>query len=300
MKKRILVNLFLILSFLLLFCCPVRGDTDNTFVGGDPDSVAQELESVTDDIISKSDISPYSMLTEDEIEYSHTKRLYIVSTSDLFKEKSITADTLKEIIENSEYVYFMKLYREKETFDLIISKGREPDPELVEQGLFSDEELAYFENQVGKWKVSGYGVSDYPLDPSRDWYGLMESYLKQKGIHDAEIYFIDRINDESSHYAVVFTGEKAENGEDEIIFVGLDMLDYDRSGNLIYQWFQESSPDFTKAEYTFEELWEKNEKMKRETALEGRTIIPGIIVVIVGVILIAGALFLLIRKRRPS
>ena len=284
--KKIIIGLLCIVAISLLASNLVFA-SDNTFVG--TDTMSEDLDTCIDDIIDASSISDIGRLTEDEIEYSHTQKIFEVSPSDLFKEKSINSNSLKAIIENSEYFYEMRIYRRFETFYFTIEKGHEPDPELIKQGLFPDEEIARMKENVGKWQVGGHGVSSYPLDPAGDYLGLMESYLQQKDIHNAEVYFIGPVVDpESTNYAVVLTGKTIESGEDEMIFVGLDMLGYDGEGNLVYDWYDKQNPDYTEAEYTYKELRKMYKEKNQNPAVY--------IAIAAGVISIAGVITI-VRKR---
>ena len=259
-KKKRIYYLVSILCFILVSSVTHQivfaSDNDNTYAG--MDTMEDDLNTCIDDIIKHSDdFGSVQKLKEEEIDFSRTRRQYDVDPSILFKERKATADSLKEIIENSEYAYFVLIYRGTETFNFIIEKGTEPDPEKVKQGLFTEEALAYFEKYLGKWHVTGSGDPYFYLEPKNDCFGLMEKYLELKDIHNAEIYFIGRVNNECAYYAVVFTGQKTESGEDEIIFVGVEQLEYDDQGNLVYNWYSSGIRDYTEAEYTYAEMRKK-------------------------------------------
>ena len=259
MKQRLLIC-FICILMLIIPCTTIYASDDNTYAG--MDTIADDLDPIWDDVIAAGYYAPgNNPLTKDDIDYSRTRKQYDVSASDLFKEERISAESLKEIITNSEYTYFMLLYREHDTLDFIIEKGREPDPELIEKGILTEEEIEYLRKNAGKWKIGGNGVSAYPRNPALDCFGIMDAYLELKGIHNAEIYFIGRINDDASYYDVIFTGRKMDNGEDEILFVAPEQLEYDDEGNLVYSWYDSGIKDFTEAEYTYEEL----QKIHKET-----------------------------------
>ena len=126
-----------------------------------------------------------------------------------------------------------------------------------------------------------------------------------KDIHNAEIYFIGRINDQAAYYAVIFTGRKMENGEDEIFFVAPEQLEYDDEGNLVYSWYDSGIKDFTEAEYTYAEL----RKIHKETYYipgtgGGGIRIPTVLKigfpVLIGVIIIWCIIKAILRKRRKA
>lgn len=254
-KQKWIYCLFSIICFIIVSSVAPQivfaSDNDNTYAG--MDTMEDDLNTCLDDFIKKGEgFGSIHDLSLDEIDFSRTRKLYIVDPSILFRNKKPTADLLKEIIENSEYVYEVLIYRGYETFDYTVSKGKEPDPNKE----YSDESLAYLEKYAGKWHVTGYALPYYQ-NPKNDCLGRLEKYLELKGIHNAEIYFIDRVNDECSYYAVIFTGQKTETGEDEIIFVGVEQLEYDDNDNLVYSWYNSGIRDYTKAEYTYAEMRKK-------------------------------------------
>lgn len=287
MKKRI--PIFLLIIILLIIPCATiyaSDDNDNTFAG--MDTIQEELAPYLDDIIADSDYCSYPKITEEEIDYTRIRKLYIVSSNDLFRRK-ISAESLKELILNSEYVYDIRVYRENYTLSLSLCKGEEPEPEEE----YSEELLQYLQEHAGKWYVYGIGASDYPLDPALDCFGIMEAYLKRKNIHNAEIYFIDRLNRDASYYAVVFTGQKTKKGEDEILFVAPEQLEYDEEGNLVYSWYNSGIREYTWAEYTYAEL----RAIRLTGGADTKTLWINI-AFIVGVLVITAVVTTLIRRRK--
>ena len=272
MIKRFVITIPLFIV-LLLSGNIVRADSDNIFVGTDTvDEVYEDL-----DIIMEESSAPYQdgELTPDELNFERTQKIFIDTLPYFFKEKKVTADSLKELINNSDYVYYMPIYREHETVFLTIARGSEITEEnyqLFEQVSITDEELARLERDVGRWCVTEIGV-DKPRNPSTDYIGLMESYLAYKDIHNAEVYFVSTINPKSPITAVVFTGKMTESGEDEIIFVAVDSLQYNGFGNLIsvepYLYEDDGDYEIEDAEYTYEELRELSKEFDLGPGLSG-------------------------------
>ena len=133
------------------------------------------------DIIMEESSAPYKdgELTLDELNFERTQKIFIDTLPYFFNEKEVTADSLKELINNFDYVYYMPIYREHETVFLTIAKGSEvteEDYQLFEQVSVPEEEIAKLERDVGRWCVTEIGV-DNPRDPSTDYIGLMESYI---------------------------------------------------------------------------------------------------------------------------
>lgn len=174
MKKIIILFSGIIIS--LLFCSTAFA-SDNFFVGTDTvDEVYEDL-----DIIMEESSAPYKdgELTLDELNFERTQKIFIDTLPYFFNEKEVTADSLKELINNFDYVYYMPIYREHETVFLTIAKGSEvteEDYQLFEQVSVPEEEIAKLERDVGRWCVTEIGV-DNPRDPSTDYIGLMESYI---------------------------------------------------------------------------------------------------------------------------
>lgn len=307
MKKKTLFCVYLAITISLLVSSNAFA-SDNTFVGTDTvDEVYVDL-----DIIMEESSAPYEdgALTLDELNFERTQKIFIDTLPYFFKEENVTADSLKELINNADYVYYMPIYREHETVFLSIAKGSEiteEDYQLFEQVSAPEEEIAKLERDVGRWCVTEIGIDEKTKDPSTDYIGLMESYLDYKDIHNAEVYFVSTINPKSPITAVVFTGKKTGPGEDEIIFVAVDSLQYDGFGNLIsvepYEYEDDGDYEIEDAEYTYEELRELSKQINLDPELTGggggisKRINYGVYIAIVaGVIIIAGVI-ILIRKR---
>ena len=162
--------------------------------------------------------------------------------------------------------------------------------------------------RVGRWFVSQVRIPDDPQNPSFDYMGLMESYLEYKNIHNSEVYFISRINPKSMITAAVITGKQNEQGEEEIIFVAVDTLQYDESGNLIsvepYKVYDDGDFEIEDAEYTYEELRELSKEFDLNPGMAGgggggraKRVNYGVYIAIaVGVIVLVGIIVVLVKK----
>jgi len=282
--------LLLMISISAACASVVLGDSDNTFVGMDMASELDDLDYIAQDA-NKTTFED-GEITADELDFSRIQKIYVDTLPYFFKDQTIDADSLKELINNANYVYYMPLYREHQTFFLTIAIGRELSPEG--EALLTEEGKAHIRERAGRWIVSETAFSDVPLDPATDYMGLMESYLELKDIHNAEIYFVSRINPESRINAVCFTGKKTDSGDDEIIFVAVDKLKYDESGVL----------DYSDAEYTYDELRKMNEEENMDPEYSGggggtgkRDISWIYIPIAIVVIVIAGTVFTSVRNR---
>ena len=301
MKK---ISFFLMYIIFSLLASNVVVASDNTFIGTE---TVEELYEDLDIIIEESHASYQDgEISLEELNFSRTHKIFIDTLPYIFNEKTVTADTLKELLNNSDYVYYMPIYREHETVFLTIAKGleiTESDYELFEKVSASEEEIARLERDVGRWNVTERGVTDEPRDPSMDYIGLMESYLDYKNIHNAEIYYVGMIHPRSLVTAVVFTGKKTESGEDEILFVAVDALKYDGSGNLIsvdpYIYEDDGDFEIEDAEYTYEELRELSKEFDLDPGTAGggglvkkrnygvyAALIAGVVVIAIGITLI--------------
>lgn len=284
MKKGIICIMCMFIS--LLFVNNIWGDQDNIFVGMD---TVDELDDLGF-IAQEANITEFEdgEITVEDLDFSRINKIFVDTLPYFFNEQEIRADSLKALINGSDYVYYMPIYREHETIFLTIAKGQElsPDADLSEEGI------AYIQERAGRWCVSEVGRADEVMDPAADYMGLMESYLDLRDIHDAEIYFVSRINPESVINAVCFTGDKTETGDDELIFVAVDKLKYDESGNLVVD----------DAEYTYEELWEMNEKLDLNpeysggSSMQSHNNIGVYITIAAGILLIVIIVLMIIRK----
>ena len=277
----------------------VFGESDNYFAG--MDTAGGELEDL-EFIAEGANLTTFQdgIISEEDIDLSQTYKLFIDAIPAFFEREEITADSLKEFLDSSIYAYYMPIYREHETVFLTIAKGSELNPEVN----LNDEEKEWILERAGKWCVTEVSVPDDPQDSTLDYRRKMESYLEYKNIHNAEIYFVSWINPESLMNAVCFTGNKTETGKDEIIIVAVDFLTYDESGNLtVKKRGSDEYFDVTEAEYTYEELWERNKGTNKNPELSGgggsasKRIPYGVyIAVAAGVIIIAGVI-IFVRKK---
>ena len=300
MMKRLIIIFFALLSFVLVNNS-VSAATDNVFVGMDTVAELDDLDFIAKEA-NMGEFEDGEILPGD-LDFSRIQKIYIDTLPYLFNDEKLNAASLKELLNNSNYVYKMPIYREHETVFLTIAKGLElsPDVDLPEEGI------AYIQERAGKWIVSDVGIPDKQLDPKEDYMGLMESYLKLKDIHNAEIYFVSSINPKSMMNAVCFTGKQTETGEDEIIFVAMDDLTYDKYGNLVVEVYETGEfLDISEAEYTYEELRKMNEEKTQNYNPElsggvgGRSKITnyGVYFVIIAGTIIAAGTILFIRKKR--
>ncbi len=290
MKKSLLMILLVLISVSALGVSAVRGDSDNTFVGMDTASELDDLDYILQD--ANGPKFEDGEITAEELDFSRIQKIHINTLTYFFKDQETDAGSIKEMLDDADYVYYMPLYREHQTIFLTIAIGRELSPEG--EAILTEEGKAYIRERAGKWIVSEVGISEEPLDPATDYMGLMESYLELKDIHNAEIYFVSRINPESMINAVCLTGKKTESGEDEMIFVAVDKLEYDESGVL----------DYSDAEYTYEELRKMNEEDDWGPEYSGggggtgkRDISWIYIPIAVVVIAIAGTVFTSVRRK---
>ena len=283
--------------------------SDNVFVGmGDVEEVFVDY----DRLVSGINLGSYKDgdMTEDELDFSRVQKIFIDTFPSIFEEEKINADALKYFLNNSNYVYYMPINRPHESLFLTIAKGlevTEEDYKYFEEVGMSDEEIAEAENDAGHWIITEVGLYDELQDASMDYMGLMESYLEYKNIHNAEVYFASNINPKSMITGIVFTGKQTESGEDEIIFVAVDTLQYDEAGNLIsidkYALEDDGDYEIEDAEYTYEELRELSKNINLDPELSGgggstsKRIPYGVYIAIAaGAIIIAGVI-IFVRKR---
>lgn len=283
--------------------------SDNVFVG------KEDVEEIFVDygrIVSGINLGTYKDgdMTEDELDFSRVQKIFIDTFPGLFKEEKTNAAALKNFLNNSNYVYYMPINRPQESLFLTIAKGlevTEEDYKYFEEVGMSEEEIAEAENDAGHWIITEVGLYDELQDASMDYMGLMESYLEYKEIHNAEVYFASNINPKSMITGIVFTGKQTESGEDEIIFVAVDTLQYDEAGNLIsidkYELEDDGDYEIEDAEYTYEELRELSKEINLAQKLSGGS--GGVVsknnyvvyfAIIAGVIIIAGAIIFIRRK----
>ena len=299
MKKHVIIW-FVVLAFILINTIIVIGDFDINFAG--MDDASEELVDL-DFIAEGANLTSFQdgEITANDLDFSRIHKIYIDTLPYFFNEESITEESLKELLNNSDYVYYMPLYRESETVFLTIAIGKELNPNVE----FSEESIARIQERAGRWCVTEVGLAKEPLDPSTDYIGLMDSYLALKGIHNAEVYFVSGINPESMINAVCFTGSNTETGEDEIFFVAVDSLQYDELGNLVSTKFgSDEYYDASEAEYTYEELREMGKEFELDPGLSGgagggagKSINFGLyIVIIVGIIVLVGIIVVLAKK----
>lgn len=309
MKK--VITIISVLAISLLISLPVYV-SDNVFAGTE---MGEEIYEDLNIIIEESNgIASYKdgELTINELNFDWIQRIYIDTLPYFFTEEKITAESLKELIDESDYMYYMPVHREQETVFLNIAKGQElteSDYELLEQVSAPDDEIEKLERDVDHWCVMAVSISDGPTTPGEDYMGLMESYLEYKGIHNAEVYFVSRINPKSMMTGVVFTGNKTDSGEDEIIFVAIDTLQYDEEGYLIsVEMYEEDDGDFEveDAEYTYAELRELSKEFdEMESDMAGgagggigsSTNYGVYIAIIAGVILLVVIIALVAKKK---
>lgn len=236
--------------------------SDNVFVGSE---TVEEVYGDIDIILEESSASyKDGEITLEDLNFERTQKIFVDTLPYFFNEKTVTASSLKELIDNLDYVYYMPIFREHETVFLTIAKGlelSESDYELLEQVSAPDDAIAELERDIDRWCITGIGITDEPWDPSMDYIGKVDNYLTYKNIHNAEIYFVSRINPDSLISAVCFTGNKTESGEDEILFIAVDRLAYDESGQLVCKkrGFDDYY-DVSEAEYTYEDLRTMNNR----------------------------------------
>ena len=284
--------------------------SDNVFVGME---TVEEVLVDYDRIVLGINLGVYKDgdMTEEDLDFSRVQKIFIDTLPDIFNDDNTSADTLKCFLDNSNYVYYMPINRQHESLFLTIAKGlevTEEDYKYFEEIKMTDEEIAEAEEDAGHWIVTEVGLYDEQRDSSMDYMGLMESYLEYKDIHNAEVYFVSNINPKSMITGVVFTGKQTDSGEDEIIFVAVDTLQYDGLGNLIsiekYELEDDGDYEIEDAEYTFEELRELNKDNKLDSGLSGgggggagKSINFGLyIVIIVGFIVLVGIIVVLAKK----
>ena len=314
MKKKKGIYLFIGIICLVLICSitnhVVLASDDNTFIG--PETIEEDLSSDIDKILSKYWIvsSKDGILKKEDIDFSRAQKIYYVSPADFYKDKKVTAESLKEIINSSEYIYELKIEREYNTIHMTLGIGSEPDPELIEKGILTDDQIAYLKEKAGKWSVISHNALDVPFpDPTQngireqDDMEIMEAFLELEDIHNAEIYFIGRLNNELAKYAVVFTGKKTETGEDEIIFVGVEQLEYDTNGELVYSWY-DGIHDYTKAKYTYAQV----RKLYKRSSFNNRLLdsiadltgTGALVWICIAVVVVGGVVAIIVGKKKAG
>lgn len=312
MKKKKSIYLFIGIICLVLICSitnrVVLASDDNTFIG--PETIEEDLSSDIDKILSAYWIvsSKDGILKKEDIDFRRAQKIYYVSPADFYKDKKVTAESLKEIINSSEYIYELKIEREHNTIHMTLGIGSEPDPELIEKGILTDDQIAYIKEKAGKWSVISHNALDVPVpDPAQngireqDDMEIMEAFLELENIHNAEIYFIGRLNNELAKYAVVFTGKKTETGEDEIIFVGVEQLEYDANGGLVYSWY-DGIHDYTKAKYTYAQVW----KLYKRSSFNNRFLdfiadlvgTGSLVWICIAVVVVGGVVAIIVGKKK--
>ena len=277
--------------------------SDNVFVG--MDTVDEVLEDYNT-IVSGMNLGTYidGELSEEELDFSRAQKIYIDTFPDVFKEEKISAEVLKEFLNKSNYVYYIPINRTNESLFLTLAVGAEVSP----TANLTEEEVAWIQERAGHWVVTEVGLYDEPRDSTMDYMGLMESYLEYKDIHNAEVYFVSNINPQSMITGIVFTGKQTEAGEDEIIFVAVDTLQYDEAGNLIsigkYELEDDGDYEIEDAEYTYEELRELSKELDMDPGMSGGSgsIVKkrnyGVYVAIIaGVIVLAGIIAVIIKMK---
>ena len=299
--KKVIVSLL----FLIMLCFLANNTilaSDNVFVGVETATEVDDLAFIAEDATGLG-IYKDGDITVDELNLNLIQKIYIDTSDYLFENENITAESLEDLINNSNYVYHLPIYREHETLYLTIAKGLDLSPDVD----LSDEGKAYVQERAGKWCVTGVGVTEEPRDPSTDYMGKMENYLELKGIHSAKVYFVSSINPSSMMNAVCFTGNKTPAGEDEIIFVAVDRLTYDELGNLVVtKRGDDEFYDISEAEYTYDELCELNKKQILKPGQSGgvggvlidKTGLWICIAMIAGAIVISAIVVIIYNKRK--
>lgn len=226
--KRMIIAIIAMMCLLITNCIPVYA---NTIYGPNlTDEISEEdknliFQKTYEFINNRNEIQ----ITENDIDYN--KALKIYTNIDILNETGLNNEKLQEYTESAVCCYYVPIHFENESIDVILNKGTELTARDRANTAFSDEDIEYFENMVGRWYVVGEEVWEQRFD----YIDHIEGLLEENNITDANVYVLGGISGNLATVAAVCQGDEDAGF---LILNGWDteehLISYENPSNRIY------------------------------------------------------------------
>lgn len=292
----------IISALIILNCIPVYANT-NIFVGDDTVREVKDAENGMVDFVNSIVLSEgMGYVDIDDIDYSKSVKFYYAK---ILEQNELNDEIMQSCTDNYDYFYYVPFYNNGKTAVATVQQNI-PLIDEVKSNM-SAEEIEEYNSELWQWHTSGVSICDEIFD----YRGEVEKALEENNIENAKVYFVAGISQTIISAAVICT----DNPNDTKIKI-LNQFEHKTEGdggspldkNVLHTLdeikevvSQEKSvgDDAGAASYDTE-LLDVDLKVSGEDNEKGNTLMIISIISGVGIVAIAAAVIIAIRKKKKA
>lgn len=151
---------------------PVFDNTEELYI--DSEMIVETANKMLSEIVE----TPIEI---DDIDYSKALKVYI--DTDILSNDEITVDKIQELINNSNYMYYLPVIIENKSICLTISKGK-PVTERAKE-ILEEEDIQKLQELEGRWYVPQVEVFTGEID----YINQMNTIIEKSNLNVSNVYF---------------------------------------------------------------------------------------------------------------